>query len=109
MYDLEKVIKGLEQFKSDFKPFCGNGADWERFDAGLSLLKEQGWHLIMEDADGYLHGWPGDDGQYIMTDGNYIWIDDYVDGGDDGVLLDSGSDIREIKAWMYMPKMPILN
>ena len=40
MYDLEKVIKGLEQFKSDFKPFCGNGADWERFDNALDLLKE---------------------------------------------------------------------
>ena len=41
MIDKENVIKGLEQFKSDFKPFCGNSADWERFDAGLSLLKEQ--------------------------------------------------------------------
>ena len=38
--DREKVIKGLEQFKTDFKPFCGNRADWERFDAGLALLKE---------------------------------------------------------------------
>ena len=41
MTDREKVIKGLEQFKADFKPFCGNHADWERFDAGLSMLKEQ--------------------------------------------------------------------
>ena len=41
MPDREKVIKGLEQFKADFKPFCGNHADWERFDAGLALLKEQ--------------------------------------------------------------------
>jgi hypothetical protein len=39
--DREKVIKGLEQFRADLKPFCGNHADWERFDAGLSLLKEQ--------------------------------------------------------------------
>ena len=39
--DREKVIKGLEQFRNDLKPFCGNHADWERFDAGLSLLKEQ--------------------------------------------------------------------
>jgi hypothetical protein len=39
--DREKVIKGLEQFKADLKPFCGNRADWERFDAGLALLKEQ--------------------------------------------------------------------
>ena len=41
MIDKEKVIKGLEQFKADFKQFCGNRADWERFDAGLALLKEQ--------------------------------------------------------------------
>ena len=39
--DKEKVIKGLEQFKSDFKPFCGNIADWKRVDDALALLKEQ--------------------------------------------------------------------
>lgn len=41
MIDKEKVIKGMEQFRADLKPFCGNHADWERFDAGLSMLKEQ--------------------------------------------------------------------
>ena len=41
MPDREKVIKGLEQFKADFKPFCGNGSDWARVDAALSLLREQ--------------------------------------------------------------------
>ena len=41
MPDREKVIKGLEQFKADLKPFCGNHADWERFDAGFAMLKEQ--------------------------------------------------------------------
>ena len=41
MADLEKVIKGLEQFKADFKPFCGNGADWARVDDAIDLLKEQ--------------------------------------------------------------------
>ena len=39
--DKEKVIKGLEKFRSDIKPFCGGKADWERFDAGLAMLKEQ--------------------------------------------------------------------
>jgi len=39
--DREKVIKGLEQFRADLKPFCGNHADWEKFDAGLSMLKER--------------------------------------------------------------------
>ena len=41
MADREKVIKGMEQFRADLKPFCGNHADWERFDDGLSMLKEQ--------------------------------------------------------------------
>jgi len=41
MPDREKVINGMEQFRADLKPFCGNHADWERFDAGLSMLKEQ--------------------------------------------------------------------
>jgi len=39
--DREKVIKGLEQFKADFKPFCGNKSDWARVDDALALLKEQ--------------------------------------------------------------------
>lgn len=41
MADLEKVIKGLKQFKADFKPFCGNGSDWARVDDAINLLKEQ--------------------------------------------------------------------
>ena len=72
----------------------------------LALLKEQEWKLITEDSDGILHGLPGDDGTYLMTDGEDIWIDHYVDGVDDGVWLDSGRDIRAIKAWMYMPELP---
>jgi len=79
-------------------------AQWS--EDALALLKEQAWHLLKEDADGLIHGLPGDDGQYLMTDGEDIWIDDYVDGVDDGVHLDSGRDIREIKAWMYMPEPP---
>lgn len=41
--ELEKIVKGLEQFKADFKPFCGNKKDWERVDDALALLKEQNW------------------------------------------------------------------
>ena len=41
MIDVEKVIKGLERFKADFKPFCGNGSDWTRVDDAINLLKEQ--------------------------------------------------------------------
>ena len=69
----------------------------------LELLKEQEWHTLTEDRDGIIHGLPGDDGQYLMTDGKDIWIDEYMDGVADGIILDSGRDIREIKAWMYMP------
>ena len=48
MTDREKVIKGLEQFRSDIKPFCGGKAEWVRFDAGLTLLIEHdsGWISI---------------------------------------------------------------
>ena len=41
MPDREKVIKGLEQFISDFKPYCGNKADWGRVFDALALLKAQ--------------------------------------------------------------------
>ena len=72
----------------------------------LALLKEQEWNVLTEDAEGVIHGLPGDDGQYLMTDGKDIWIDDYVDGVEDGIILDSGRDIRELTAWMYMPELP---
>lgn len=78
----------------------------EQMEQEIERLKEQEWHLLTEDADGIIHGLPGDDGQYLMTDGKDIWIDDYVDGVDDGIWLDSGRDIREIRAWMYMPNLP---
>ena len=72
----------------------------------LALLEEQEWHMLTEDDDGIIHGLPGDDGQYFMTDGKDIWIDDYVDGVEDEIILDSGRDIREITAWKYMPELP---
>ena len=113
--DMENVIKAVEEaldlVHSDFIGTDDfNETEWEqnKIDV-LALLKEQKWHLITEDVGGYLHGLPGDDGQYLMTDGKDIWIDDYVDGVDDGIWLDSGRDIREIRAWMYMPKLPILD
>ena len=109
MPDREKVIKGLETIKQFFE--YGLPSTAEMFDSyygilndAIALLKEQAWHLLTEDADGIIHGLPGDDGQYLMTDGKDFWIDDYVDGVTDGIFLDSGRDIREIKAWMYLPE-----
>ena len=112
MPDIEKVIKGLEiHTKQNSRcvgcPYPNNGLCGDQlYHDALAMLKEQAWHLLKEDEDGLIHGLPGDDGQYLMTDGEDIWIDDYVDGVDDGVQLDSGRDIREIKAWMYMPEPP---
>ena len=109
MPDREKVIYGLcktlglihgylpRKLWGDGEKACRNA---------IELLKEQGWNVLTEDADGIIHGLPGDDGQYLMTDGEDIWIDEYVDGVADGIFLDSGRDIRDITAWMYMPKLP---
>ena len=117
MTEREKVIKGLEccilrnpddHARCSQCSYGSNCVNRLKIDA-LALLKEQEWHMLTEDDDGIVHGIPGDDGQYLMTDGKDIWIDDYVDGVDDGVFLDSGRDIREIRAWMYMPKLPIPN
>ena len=129
MVDRDKVIKGFEcchVMVHDLGPdktSCGicpykDIQTEEQIDLGgieciavlhddaLALLKEHGWHTLTEDDDGIIHGLPGDDGQYLMTDGKDIWIDDYVDGVEDGIFLDSGRDIREIMAWMYMPEIP---
>ena len=116
MPDREKVIYSIERCICHVPDACRDCA----YDAGhpynecvelmlkdaLSLLKGQDWNELTEDADGVIHGMPGDDGQYLMTDGKDIWIDDYVDGVTDGISLDSGRDIREITAWMYMPELP---
>ena len=109
MPDREKVVNGLKLLahwpdgliitdkEKWIKPCC---------EMAVALLKEHEWNLLTEDDDGIIHGLPGDDGQYLMTDGKDIWIDEYVDGVADGIILDSGRDIREIKAWMYMPELP---
>lgn len=112
MIDKEKVLKGLEYCAIKQSclgcPYCkGNSTcqDDMAKDA-LKLLKEQEWYMLTEDDDGIIHGLPGDDGRYLMTDGKDIWIDEYMDGVSDGIFLDSGRDIREITAWMYMPELP---
>ena len=120
MIDRNKVIEGLEMctnisqdgclmlcpYKDEkdetYSGFCEQVLKQDV----LALLKEQEWHMLTEDDDGIIHGLPGDDGQYFMTDGKDIWIDEYVDGVADGIILDSGRDIREITAWMYMPGLP---
>lgn len=102
MVEREKVIKAWESVLSR-DPL---DVPWDLIDDTLILLEGLGWNVLTEDANGVIHGLPGDDGQYLMTDGEDIWIDDYVDGVDDGIFLDSGRDIREITAWMYMPELP---
>ena len=99
---LSKTVKTMKEFNED----APIKISLECIEDILELLKEQEWHMLTEDDDGIIHGLPGDDGQYLVTDGENIWIDDYVDGVDDGIFLDSGTDIREIKAWMYMPELP---
>lgn len=54
MADLEKVLKGLEKFVSDFKPYCGNESDWQRVFDALALLKAQEPVNYIFDFDGDL-------------------------------------------------------
>ena len=98
--DFKSYVNALDMQRDDYKSIM------EYIDDAIALLKEQEWHMLTEDDDGIIHGLPGDDGQYLMTDGKDIWIDDYVDGVEDGIILDSGRDIREITAWMYIPELP---
>ncbi len=110
MTDREKVIKELHDARRylENKEWSDRGASphIDAINDALAILKEQEWNLLKEDADGIIHGLPGDDGPYLMTDGKEIWIDIYVDGVSDGIILDSGRDVREIKAWMDLPKLP---
>lgn len=55
MDEREKVIRGLERFIDDFKPFCGNRDDWQRVYDALALLKEQEARVMtLEEAKGFL-------------------------------------------------------
>ena len=96
--------KGCEYTHDDW--ICLHDELMEDIDKVIEEMRERQWHILREDSDGIVHGLPGDDGQYLMTDGKDIWIDDYIDGVDDGVWIDSGRDVREIKAWMEMPELP---
>lgn len=56
MLDSETVILGLERFISDFKPFCGNAADWQRIYDAVDFLKEyeeRGLNESCEDCKEY--------------------------------------------------------
>lgn len=119
MVEREKVIKGLQCLARTREPVANPCKDCGYIDRpnfaicvvdiaidALELLKEHGWNVLTADDNGVIHGLPGDDGQYLMTDGKDIWIDVYVDGVADGIILDSGRDIREITAWMYTPELP---
>lgn len=63
MIKTDEVIKGLEQFKADIKPFCGGHADWERFDAGLALLKEKKESIPLKQLCEWLAGYAAPPGQ----------------------------------------------
>ena len=107
MTNTEKALELVQKCLDDWPYAATRVVDiMTRLEKVKELLKEQEWNMLTEDTNGLVCGLPGDDGTYLMTDGKDIWIDDYVDGVDDGVWLDSGRDIREIKAWMYMPKLP---
>ena len=109
--DRDKVIKGMEQFRSDIKPFCGGKADWERFDAGLALLKKQKWHVFHENEEGTL------DVECIPNNGEeFLWYrkcsgDMCVSSwGDDewseyGMNAD-GEEFEDGDAWMELPEPP---
>ena len=70
--DFESFVNELQMPRDDYKGII------EYIDDAIALLKKHEWNVLTEDADGVIHGLPGDDGRYIMTDGKDIWIDDYV-------------------------------
>lgn len=84
MANREKVVKGLEQFKADFKPFCGNGSDWARVDDALALLKEQEedkpkgrWIPFEPDKRGYTNGFTCSRCERVILSDHYCKMIDF--------------------------------
>lgn len=78
----EEIIEGLEQFITDFKPFCGNKSDWQRVDDALALLKAQApdedWisrKRLRDEIQYYIEeaGW-GDEGNKVLG-----WCLEFID------------------------------
>ena len=55
------------------------------------------WCYILDNAPGY------DEDAILVTDGKDVWSDYFVDNGTE-CYLDSGREIEEGMAWMYMPE-----
>lgn len=65
------------------------------------------WNVISEDDDGVLVGLPGEEGEYLFTDGKSVLIAELcMDVDDDGQLVCwvDGWDIDIVTAWMPLPK-----
>ena len=67
----KKVIKGLEEFVADLKPYAGNSADWQKVDNALELLKDtQYCKPIMKTA----HAQGADDVWYECKCGGFLSV-----------------------------------
>ena len=87
MDKLEKVIKGLQEFKGDLKPFAGNKADWQKVDDALELLKAQEPHVM---------AW--EEAQATVNEGPFIIMEVRDSTGteiDYGVLVDDVYEMSE--------------
>ena len=85
MDKLEKVIKGLEQFIKDFKPYCGNKADWQQVYDALELLKAQEPRVMTVDEINQL------------SNGETVWVEI-----SDGRLLPMMVEDGTLMRWGYM-------
>ena len=66
----EKVIRGLERFIDDFKPFCGNRADWQKVYDALALLREQEARVMtLEELQAIETPWNRNTPPYLFVEG----------------------------------------
>lgn len=89
------------QFLEIAKELAENGL-WTLFRKRALTAEEKkwypdGWCYIVEAAPGY------DEDPILVTDGKDVWSDYFVNNGTE-CYLDSGHEIEEGMAWMYMPE-----
>lgn len=97
MIDEKKLIEAFET------------REMPAIDIILSVINSQPkvgeWNVITYcEEDGYLYNLPEDGQRVLVSYKGHVSEEEFIDGGEDGVYLDSGMDVDVGMAWQPLPE-----